>query len=841
MGGMVGLLLVLLARAQPHEELPPLLREPELISFVQAAAPAPATDEIRVLLLLEIDAAGAVSRVEVLRPGAAGFDEAAVAAALQFRFSAAQDETGPVPVAVEFEYVFPAEPAPAEPAEPAEPELAPLSAQGLLKEMGTRLPIEGAALQVSGPDGAVLAEARTGEGGRFELRGLPPGTWRVEIRRPGYQQAHEELVIAEGQVTELTLWARNLSYRDNEVIVVYERARDPEITRRTLSMGEVRRVPGTFGDPVRVIQSLPGAARAPFAGGLLVLRGSNPDDSNVYVDGVEVPLVYHLGGFRSILNPDLISAVDYLPGGYGVRYGRSIGGVVDVRTQDDFPERGRATARVDLLDAGGYAEGRAGKLGFAVGARRAYIDAVLALALKDQEYQASPRWMDYQLKLAWLPARTARGGELSLLLFGFDDKLTVKGAALERQVGVSNSTHRVVLRWEQVLTDTLTFSVQPSAGVVGTNIAYGTDVSFELDASLLDLRSELDWQPGKAFSAQLGTDSEAARNDFQLFLAGRPIDDDNPLSEEEPVSLGRPTWQTTPDPYLQATLSPLGDPEALALVAGARLAMLSRTNHEMQRALDTRVSLRARLLPGGTLKAGTGLYHQPPAGIDLGRNKAFDKALSAEAGWEQQITPAISADVTGFWRKRMDPDTEGPLLEVPADGRAYGTELMVRHALVDRFFGWVSYTLSRSERTDDPGDPEDWYPYDFDQTHIFTAVAGYGLPWDFEISGRGQYVTGNPYTPFDGGVHLVDQGRWLGFPSADTNGARQPPYWAVDLRLDKLFTFRHWQLEIFLDLLNVVHGENPEFQLYNYDYTETDYVRGLPFLPALGAQVEVDF
>jgi len=62
----------------------------------------------------------------------------------------------------------------------------------------------------------------------------------------------------------------------------------------TLTMAEVRRVPGTFGDPVRVIQSLPGAARAPFGTGLLVLRGANPEDSNVYVDGVEVPLVYHL-------------------------------------------------------------------------------------------------------------------------------------------------------------------------------------------------------------------------------------------------------------------------------------------------------------------------------------------------------------------------------------------------------------------------------------------------------------------------------------------------------------------------------------------------------------------
>jgi hypothetical protein len=165
---------------------------------------------------------------------------------------------------------------------------------------------------------------------------------------------------------------------------------------------------------------------------------------------------------------------------------------------------------------------------------------------------------------------------------------------------------------------------------------------------------------------------------------------------------------------------------------------------------------------------------------------------------------------------------------------------MVRHALVNRFFGWVSYTLSRSERNDTPEDPAGWYPYDFDQTHIFTAVAGYRLPLDLELSGRAQYVTGNPYTPYDGGLYLMDEGEYLGFPSADENSERQAPFYALDVRLSKLFTFRRWQLEVFTDVLNLVHGENPEFILYNYDYTESATINGLPTIPSLGFQVEVN-
>lgn len=59
--------------------------------------------------------------------------------------------------------------------------------------------------------------------------------------------------------------------------------------------------------------------------------------------------------------------------------------------------------------------------------------------------------------------------------------------------------------------------------------------------------------------------------------------------------------------------------------------------------------------------------------------------------------------------------------------------------------------------------------------------------------------------------------------------------------MSKLFTFKRWQLETFLDLLNVVHGENPEQVQYNYDYTESAYVSGLPFIPSPGFQAEFSF
>jgi hypothetical protein len=168
---------------------------------------------------------------------------------------------------------------------------------------------------------------------------------------------------------------------------------------------------------------------------------------------------------------------------------------------------------------------------------------------------------------------------------------------------------------------------------------------------------------------------------------------------------------------------------------------------------------------------------------------------------------------------------------------------------VDRFFGWISYTLSKAERLDvpldtgfdqRPADSDDWRPFEFDQPHILAAVAGYDLPRDWGISSRFRYVSGNPYTPYDGGVYDIDNDVFFPYQTQDANNQRLPAYASLDLRVDKLFTFKHWQLETYIDFINVVRGKNAEYIRYNYDYTETAYIRGLPFIPSPGFRAEFE-
>ena len=103
---------------------------------------------------------------------------------------------------------------------------------------------------------------------------------------PDYGTASKSVAVTDTELTSVQLWLKNKNYRDDELVGVYRKP-SADITKRSLSVEEIRRIPGTFGDPVRVIQNLPGAARSPFGTGLLIIRGANPEDSGVYVDELE--------------------------------------------------------------------------------------------------------------------------------------------------------------------------------------------------------------------------------------------------------------------------------------------------------------------------------------------------------------------------------------------------------------------------------------------------------------------------------------------------------------------------------------------------------------------------
>ncbi len=861
-----------------REEPLPIVEGPSIVEYVDADYPESAFEEgleAIVTVRVELDAEGAVQNVEVPDPVGYGFDEAAIDAVRRMTFSPARTEEGPIPVIFEFPYGFRLEEQ--EPEEPAE---APVNFEGTVLEISTRRPLEGVLVTVEGTDISGVTDAE----GRFELRGVPPGAARVRLLNIGYIESRESVDILEGAVTTATMYLRPDRVSADYEITVTGKREQTEVTRRTISIEEVKRVPGTFGDPLKVVQTLPGAARTPFGTGFLVIRGADPEDSGVYVDGIRVPLIYHLTGTTSILSPELFESVDYLPGGYGVKYGRTMGGTINVNTKNEFSETGKLVFGADVLDAQIYYEGRLGKNqqhGFAAAARRSYIDAFLPFFLSNTDFQIRPRYWDYQAK--WVP-KLPGNRTLSLFVYGSDDLVALstpddfaQGSDQNTQgaLSVRYGSQRLIGVYRDQLTEDLEFEFVPSVGVDFINTGLGQDFTIENTNILPQIRAQLSWKPVPHLEAIGGIDVLGGRYRFDFRSAVSFEAAEDPLAEREPVGFDGTGSIFSPDPFVRFDVRPFGGSNRWLISPGLRLNYVRFTadgtitgdgdrSVTAYSSLDPRILTRLQVVPDRfALKAATGIYHQPPQpqealGLGTASTVEFERSWSTTFGWEQQVTNAVMYDVDLFYRQMSDLVVFDAAFQGPGanpfvnggDGRAYGVELMVRHDPVGRFFGWVSYTLSRATRRDpfecvnEGSEPENrllgtgpcWFAFDFDQTHIFSAQAGYDLPADFGVSLQVQYVTGNPTSLFNAGVYDADTDTYTGFRVGQINEDRIPAFFQTSFRVDRAWKFRKWQLNTYVDLLNTVRGVNPEFTLYNYDFTEFAYVRGLPFIPNIGIE-----
>src|SRR6185503_20036442 len=206
---------------------------------------------------------------------------------------------------------------------------------------------------------------------------------------------------------------------------VRAKAEHPEETKQTLTKAELTTVPGTVGDPLRVIQNLPGVARAPFGLGLLVVRGASPADTGVFIGGEPIPILYHFLAGPSVFTPNLIEKIDFYPGGFGARYGRFSGGAVDVTIKGDVGKTLHGAADVNLRDSSAFVEGPLGGWRTSFAARRSYIDSILPLIIQPKIGSTFvtfvPVYWDYQARAE----KDLSHGRFSLTAFGSSDSLEV--------------------------------------------------------------------------------------------------------------------------------------------------------------------------------------------------------------------------------------------------------------------------------------------------------------------------------------------------------------------------------------------------------------------------------
>jgi hypothetical protein len=243
------------------------------------------------------------------------------------------------------------------------------------------------------------------------------------------------------------------------------------------------------------------------------------------------------------------------------------------------------------------------------------------------------------------------------------------------------------------------------------------------------------------------------------------------------------------------------------------------------------------------------MYTQPPDPADLSAvfgtpTLGPEKADHLSAGEVLRMTDTLSAEVVGFYKWMTDltvrdpsptPKLANALLQVGV-GRSYGVQLLVRQYPWHGFFGWVAYTISRSERRDTPG--AGWRLFDYDQPQVLTIVGSKELgAWS--VGARFRYATGLPRTPVLGAFYDTKDDVYQPIFGAQ-NSVRLPPFWQVDLRVDRSFPLGEGgRLLVYLEGLNVTNRANGEEYIYNVTYTQRGTVTGLPAIAVLGARVEL--
>ncbi len=204
---------------------------------------------------------------------------------------------------------------------------------------------------------------------------------------------------------------------------------------------------------------------------------------------------------------------------------------------------------------------------------------------------------------------------------------------------------------------------------------------------------------------------------------------------------------------------------------------------------------------------------------------------------ERKLTNEITARLDGYYKYYTglvgsDPDTG--MYDNNTSGSAKGAEIFIKADYGEKFFAWISYALSKSERLKPSFDK--WVAYQYDQTNLLTAVASYGITPAWSIGAKLHYNSGPLVKKLLGSYKDVND-EWHGIFS-DNYDKRLDDYLRLDVRTDYAFRFEGWKLNIYVELLNVLNRKNPNQIMYSDDYSESQTVNNLPFIPYLGVEAE---
>lgn len=769
-----------------------------------------------------------------------------------------------------------------------------VTVSGELREAGgSRLPIGGATVMiVDAPDHvrpgkparepldpeAVrwVVQTETDAEGQFTLVDVPVGKARVVVVGGGYQRLEQWAAVEpDGATLELFATPEQSGQYRTEVEVERERTTTPT---HVIDGQQARHYAGGGDDPVLVALNLPGAARTPGGFGLLSLRGGNPTETGVYLDGHPIPRAFHIVPIASVLSPPLTDRVEISPGNYGPGYGSFSAGLVEIYSRAGRRDGIHGETHLDLFDLGSTLEAPVGAGSVHFGVRRSHVDGVLRgveAAVGDTGI-LFPNYWDYLGRFDY----PIRGNHhITVRALGAGDRLRSRGDApvpgeVPNLFEFSSSFHRFDLDY-RILQRDWKLLISPSLRLDSSRLQQ--DLLVRRDATVFSGRLQVEHRILEWLTIEAGSDlvyERWRRRDRIVAMTGGDLFDDDQLAEDREFD----GQQLRLGLWLAAAFRHRG----WSVVPSLRGNLFSYAGRQLFR-FDPRIDVRGRVHPRVTVFGRFGMYAIPVVLTNGGASSNlitrngyvfdgiadvppyliafFDPGIEGElregssgathaihgsTGVEAALPWELDFRGTLFWREVLSTSVpvyfeDGTSTMIDSTRRrSAGVELLLRRALGPQLDGWIGYTLMWArQRPVSEIEPTEWRPATFDQRHNLVILLSATLPRGFRFGMRFRVVSGNPESPVLAGEAVSTPAGNVYRPIRGEFGSSyQPVFHQLDLRLDKRWVRDRVSVTAYLDVQNVYNRIYPEVPVYTRDWSQRASLIGLPIYPSLGVQID---
>lgn len=631
-------------------------------------------------------------------------------------------------------------------------------------------PLPAAHVQVNGS--SHVATAR--DDGGFEIS-LLPGPVVIKVTYTGYEAARYSFLLQRDTVLHISL-SPAIGQLD-EVVVSGSRYRQSDqlqttrMSAVTLTGSEINSIPvlGGEADLLKTVQLLPGVSKGVEGSTDIFVRGGAADQNLVLLDGAPIYNTGHLFGFLSVFNPDVLSRVESMNGAFPANYGGRLSSILDVYSKSAFADKTEVKGNIGVLASRLMVRQPIvkEKLSVSLAARRTYVDQVVRLIGQQLPYH----FYDLNAKIAFHPTSK---DELEFSHYSGDDVLNfIPGASTSRRLQnttsnftIGNSTQ--TLRWNR------TFSPRWSSSMLFYRSRFHYTIDNTFEDSKLFTSSDIEDLGGKwtvtsdnifkGLSFTGGLDMVHHRVSPNVITTSGEI---SGLLESSTTAAQR-AWEASAFAQVDGQWRTRWKWSAGLRVSSAWVSNNHYVNPEprlsVRFALNAETAIKASYsrmaqylhrVSSAAVAFPTDIWYPVTNNVRPQRADQWSIAL-------QKFLPKhdVFISLEGYY-KIMDNligYKEGTNLFVNRDfesaliqgaGRSYGVEALIKKE-VGRWSGWVSYTLSWSERRFDEINGGDWFYARYDRRHNIAIVTNYRFARRWSVSAVWEFISGSRFTPIIG-------------------------------------------------------------------------------------------